>query len=140
MPKMNAIEVPQGDDWIDESPRQAIDAENRFQAGYPRTSIFTDEMLDFTIKKYKIRCRCFQLIIDLLQDAEVAELADALDSGSSARKGVGVQIPPSAPVKSRGYREIAVTFFYASTSLVSMKKIAPRFSIAFLLWFDARWL
>src|SRR5438067_8703692 len=29
--------------------------------------------------------------------AEVAELADALDSGSSARKGVGVQIPPSAP-------------------------------------------
>jgi len=43
-------------------------------------------------------------------------------------------------VKSRGYREIAVTFFYASTSLVSMKKIAPRFSIAFLLWFDVRWL
>ena len=30
--------------------------------------------------------------------AEVAELADALDSGSSARKGVGVQVPPSAPV------------------------------------------
>src|SRR5688572_33137863 len=29
--------------------------------------------------------------------AEVAELADALGSGSSARKGVGVQIPPSAP-------------------------------------------
>src|SRR5207249_11696136 len=29
--------------------------------------------------------------------AEVAELADALDSGSSARKGVRVQIPPSAP-------------------------------------------
>ena len=30
--------------------------------------------------------------------AEVAELADALDSGSSARKGVGVQVPPSAPI------------------------------------------
>jgi hypothetical protein len=30
--------------------------------------------------------------------AEVAELADALDSESSARKGVRVQIPPSAPV------------------------------------------
>jgi hypothetical protein len=30
-------------------------------------------------------------------DAEVAELADALDSGSSARKGVGVRVPPSAP-------------------------------------------
>ena len=29
--------------------------------------------------------------------AEVAELADALDSESSARKGVRVQIPPSAP-------------------------------------------
>ena len=29
--------------------------------------------------------------------AEVAELADALGSGSSARKGVGVQIPSSAP-------------------------------------------
>src|SRR5438477_9514343 len=29
--------------------------------------------------------------------AEVAELADAHDSGSCARKGVGVQIPPSAP-------------------------------------------
>ena len=31
--------------------------------------------------------------------AEVAKLADALDSGSSARKGVRVQIPPSAPNK-----------------------------------------
>ena len=32
--------------------------------------------------------------------AEVAELADALDSGSSGRKVVGVQVPPSAPVAS----------------------------------------
>ena len=32
--------------------------------------------------------------------AEVAKLADALDSGSSARKGVRVQIPPSAPKQS----------------------------------------
>src|SRR5690242_13642769 len=31
------------------------------------------------------------------RQAEVAELADALDSGSSARKGVRVQIPASAP-------------------------------------------
>ena len=31
------------------------------------------------------------------EHAEVAELADALDSGSSARKGVRVQIPASAP-------------------------------------------
>ncbi len=29
--------------------------------------------------------------------ADVAELADALDSGSSGRKAVGVQIPLSAP-------------------------------------------
>jgi hypothetical protein len=29
----------------------------------------------------------------------VAELADALDLGSSARKGVGVQVSPSAPTK-----------------------------------------
>jgi hypothetical protein len=30
-------------------------------------------------------------------NAEVAELADALGSGSSGRKAVRVQIPPSAP-------------------------------------------
>src|SRR5262245_29463889 len=34
--------------------------------------------------------------------AEVAELADAHDSGSCARKGVGVRVPPSAPTKSVG--------------------------------------
>src|SRR6185295_2459550 len=33
----------------------------------------------------------------VLARAEVAELADALDSGSSARKGVGVRVPASAP-------------------------------------------
>jgi hypothetical protein len=31
--------------------------------------------------------------------AEVAELADAHDSGSCALTGVGVRVPPSAPVK-----------------------------------------
>jgi hypothetical protein len=31
--------------------------------------------------------------------AVVAELADALDSGSSGRKAVRVQIPPSAPLQ-----------------------------------------
>jgi hypothetical protein len=30
--------------------------------------------------------------------AEVAELADALGSGSSGRKAVRVQVPPSAPL------------------------------------------
>ncbi len=33
----------------------------------------------------------------ILDKAEVAELVDALDSGSSARKGVGVRVPSSAP-------------------------------------------
>ena len=35
--------------------------------------------------------------------AEVAELVDALDSGSSGRLAVGVQVPPSAP--HLGHRE-----------------------------------
>ena len=30
-------------------------------------------------------------------DANVAELADALDLGSSAREGLGVRFPPFAP-------------------------------------------
>jgi hypothetical protein len=38
------------------------------------------------------------LKMDTIQDAqaEVAELADALGSGLSSRKGVRVQVPPSA--------------------------------------------
>ena len=41
--------------------------------------------------------------------AEVAKLADALDSGSSARKGVRVQIPPSAPttLECSDFRDLA---------------------------------
>ena len=35
----------------------------------------------------------------IFQKAEVAELADALGSGSSGRKAVRVQVPPSAPTK-----------------------------------------
>ena len=35
----------------------------------------------------------------------MAELADALDSGSSSRKGVEVQVLSSAPIKSIGYRD-----------------------------------
>ena len=33
--------------------------------------------------------------------AEVAESADAMDSKSISRKGVGVQVPPPAPVQVR---------------------------------------
>ena len=40
--------------------------------------------------------------------AEVAKLADALDSGSSARKGVRVQIPASAPpIPVRSYQGVS---------------------------------
>jgi hypothetical protein len=39
--------------------------------------------------------------------AEVAELADALGSGSSGRKAVRVQIPPSAPYNSYNIKRLA---------------------------------
>jgi hypothetical protein len=41
--------------------------------------------------------------MDTIQDAlaEVAELADALGSGLSSRKGVRVQVPPSAQRETR---------------------------------------
>jgi hypothetical protein len=43
--------------------------------------------------------------------ADVAELADALDSGSSSRKGVEVQVLSSAPMKSivAGQQQVART-------------------------------
>ncbi len=34
----------------------------------------------------------------------MAELADALDSGSSVGNHVGVRVPPSAPAKIKGFR------------------------------------
>ncbi len=40
-----------------------------------------------------------QGMADKKLDASVAELVDALDLGSSARKGVGVRVPPLAPQK-----------------------------------------
>jgi len=44
---------------------------------------------------------------NLSKFARVAELADALASGASARKGVGVQVPPRARERNRaGQREI----------------------------------
>ena len=45
-------------------------------------------------------CRILTFESDTLNKvspAEVAELVDALDSGSSGRMAVGVQVPPSAP-------------------------------------------
>ena len=48
--------------------------------------------------------------------ADVAELADALDSGSSGSDTVGVQVPSSAPVEtpvnSTVYRGFAIYSYY----------------------------
>ena len=41
----------------------------------------------------------------------MAELVDALDSGSSGVTPVGVRVPSSAPGKSRDYRDNTITFF-----------------------------
>ena len=96
MPEVDAVEVTQGNDWIHQSPRQAIDAENGFHVNSPRSCACSREILDFTRKEYRIKYCLFS--IDLLENAEVAELADALDSGSSGRRPWGVQVPPSAPL------------------------------------------
>ena len=42
-----------------------------------------------------------------MADAEVAELADAEDSKSSARKGVGVRLPSSAVSWINAFRRVA---------------------------------
>ena len=51
--------------------------------------------------------------------AEVAELADALDSGSSARKGVRVQIPASAPFHHPGKPRVLYRPLHPSCELPS---------------------
>lgn len=57
------------------------------------------------------------------EHAEVAELADALDSGSSARKGVRVQIPASAPPHNRlsyqGFHRFKPSFMRSASALRS---------------------
>ncbi len=45
--------------------------------------------------------------------AEVAELADALDSGSSALTGVRVQIPASAPIHFHQFNQRLMAFLSA---------------------------
>ena len=53
------------------------------------------------------------LIYCFVVNAEVAELVDALGSGSSGLMPVGVQISPSAPLnKIKGLQHIAVTPFF----------------------------
>src|SRR5262245_42051171 len=65
--------------------------------------------------------------------AEVAELADAHDSGSCARKGVGVRVPPSAPCKSGFYESGSST---AQSAAASCAAVVP--GIAVGLWHLAR--
>ena len=47
--------------------------------------------------------------ITLSQQAEVAELADALASGASSRKGVEVQVLSSALLQANNLRQLAST-------------------------------
>ena len=57
------------------------------------------------IIQFDIRVRSWKNEISLPNThADVAELADALDSGSSSRKGVEVQVLSSAPIKSVTYK------------------------------------
>ena len=80
-------------------------------------------------QKYKKVCHFLQKMLDIClrfgynntcrqghgprqkEYADVAELADALDSGSSSLKRVWVQIPSSAPKKSTQERKFLGAFF-----------------------------
>src|SRR5215475_4517381 len=75
-----------------------------------------------------------------LSRAEVAELADAHDSGSCARKGVGVRVPPSAPRKIKYFldrlcRLQKALFFVLSASLVAGRSVL---AISFRRWAGLR--
>ena len=51
------------------------------------------------VKTNRVNISCFNPIFIIIFNAcGSGGMADALDSGSSARKGVRVQLPPSAPV------------------------------------------
>ena len=57
--------------------------------------------------------------------AEVVELADTLCSGRSARKGVWVQIPPSAEIQTKTRGPLFITSFknlYFHTKILVAKK------------------
>src|SRR6185369_10487902 len=53
--------------------------------------------------------------------AEVAELADAHGSGPCTRKGVGVRVPSSAPMK-----QLSITCFLMLTLMVACSAQSPR--------------
>src|ERR1700745_551893 len=60
--------------------------------------------------------------------ADVAELADALDLGSSARKGVGVQVSPSAPTSYDACPQATsrvVRYFFPPVRCENLIAVAP---------------
>ena len=63
----------------------------------------------------------------------MAKLADALDSGSSARKGVRVQIPPSAPnffLRSyQGFRRDSAAFLGSGGTSLPLLQFDPQANV-----------
>ena len=60
------------------------------------------------------------LAMRFLGIAEVAELVDALGSGSSGRTAVGVRVPASALRKSRGYGQSVAPFLCSFAAWVTI--------------------
>jgi hypothetical protein len=63
-------------------------------------------------------------------EAEVAELADAADSKSASRKGVGVQVPPSAPAPSPAAPRPGAARIVRLTPVEGPLKLSPRRSVS----------
>ena len=66
--------------------------------------------------------------------ARVAELADALASGASVRKNVGVQVPPRAPKSPDLYSAECGSGFFYTTRDRSLLQLSSRTSIASCLY------
>ena len=71
-----------------------------FQSCWPVPWLILQPQFDFSRRSWKNESAHWN-------DADVAELADALDSGSSSRKGVEVQVLSSAPIQSAIYTEMS---------------------------------
>src|SRR5204862_3703894 len=61
-------------------------------------------------RRRRLDCSCSEGIMNDALRAEVAELADAHDSGSCALTGVGVRVPPSAPYENRALANLVDTY------------------------------
>ena len=61
-------------------------------------------------------------------------MADALASGASVRKDVGVQVPPSAPRKSTDFERIQYFFFFKTNGvLLTTNENVQRLSIYLMM-------